>query len=534
MDSGFGRHEIHEYHSIPVPAGADSLSIAGDFLARLPRQPERLVMSIPTQQSTLRNFEFPTKDRKAIASSVLFELEDELPFPIDETTHAYQSYPHPGGTASHVHVYATLKRNLRERIAKWDALGIKPDVVTTEAWAFRCLLQRVAVSPQDQNPRMIIHLGHTRSLIFVFHGGLPIIAREIPWGTSHLSVVLAQNLGVSLQETDALLVDHGLVAQGHSDDPTSPAHKVASALLPELERLILAVKQAEFSTKAMTKFGNSQIFTSGQSSLIPGLSDYISQELHIPIEPLSAMKLGTFSAATYAPQTEAEFALAMALALTQVGTEAKQGINLRKGEFAKAGAGKELDWSMVKGPLLGFSLVSLSLVSSLIFENIHLQKELSAADTKLEKALKNFFGPELGKGTIKNYTSNLSSLKKAIRNQVDQEKTLAEIGAPQPHFPLDFVKNLSAQVSRDVVVDLIQLQVGAKPEGAFDPSAPTQATLTFVVAQPQMAEKIANLMESRLTSMTRSKTEEFKTPSGEKKYKITLSGTPGENMYGTR
>ena len=71
-------------------------------------------MSLKTRQVTFRNLQLPTRDKKAIQSGVGFELEDELPFSIENAAYDY-SIISQSKAGTQVHVAATLKKQRRRR-----------------------------------------------------------------------------------------------------------------------------------------------------------------------------------------------------------------------------------------------------------------------------------------------------------------------------------------------------------------------------------------------------------------------------------
>src|SRR5690606_30643650 len=89
LDSTFGRYEIHEYHEQKVGLEEDPIEVAARLVQGLPKQPDRISVALPSIKTTFRNLQFPTKDKRAIQSGVNFEIEDELPFDIDNTVFHY-------------------------------------------------------------------------------------------------------------------------------------------------------------------------------------------------------------------------------------------------------------------------------------------------------------------------------------------------------------------------------------------------------------------------------------------------------------
>lgn len=67
---------------------------------------------------------------------------------------------------------------------------------------------------------------------------------------------------------------------------------------------------------------------------------------------------------------------------------------------------------------------------------------------------------------------------------------------------------------------------------AFSADLPNSTSLTFLVSNPQVAEKLASLLTNKITQLKQSKIEEITPEGAQKKWKITFSGKPSEDSYG--
>jgi hypothetical protein len=260
----------------------------------------------------------------------------------------------------------------------------------------------------------------------------------------------------------------------------------------------------------------------------------VEQEAKAPTELLRALSGVSSTGVSYAEDTDVSFSLATGAALALLSSEKNLLINLRKGAHSKDSSAGTIQWKTIKGPLTGFSIVSASLILSLIVEGAVYRTELKETNTKLERALKNFFGGQLSASAIRTYLSNPRNLKKQIQSEIEKQRTLALLYAPNERSPVDFMRDLSSAIPKDVIVDLTEFQVGAKPNEPYAEKAPTQARLTFYIANPQMAERVASILTGKLDALERSKMEEVTDPEGQKRWKITFSGMPKEATYGAR
>ncbi len=547
LDTAFGRYEIHEYHEHKLKPGGQPEAITDavrGLIFSLSKAPDKIVVGLRSGQATFRNLQLPTRDKKAILASVGFELEDELPYSMDDAVFDY-SLLGQTGQLSHVHVSSTMNRYVQGIVDTWIQAGVDPDVITTEAWAFRGLLNRLITPPMDKNsspeqlaayeePVLLLQLGHNRTTLYVHWKGTPVIAREIKWGGADLTLAICQNYSIPIEQAKSAQVDHGFVLPESQRHQATPEQiEFSNALMPAFAVLMREIRAAELASKAVTQQPIGRILLSGGTSLLPGLSKLLAEELKVSVQPLHALSSLSHSGVNYSEETDATFALAVSFALTQVGQTRTTGINLRRGEFSKQGTAREFGVEQLRGPLTAFAAVAASVMISFVVQASVYQTRLKDTNIQLEKSIKSFFGG-LPPSTIRNYMNSTSTLRKQVTGELTKQRELAKLMAPNPRSPLDFLKELSATTPRDVVVDVTQFQVGAASISApYSPTEESTASLSVLFANPQVAERFAGILSGKIGDMQRSKMEEVPgAEGGPKRWKVTFSGKPNDDSFG--
>jgi len=538
LDTAFGRYELHEYHERKLDNGVDPIEAVRDLIHSLPKAADRIVVAIRSGQTTFRNLQLPTRDKKAIQASVAFELDDELPFPIEDAVYDYQILSQ-ASSLSNVHVASTLGRYVSGVVETWIGTGVDPDVITTEAWAYRSLLSRIvdlpaaAAGQESPRPTLLLQLGHDRSTLYVHHKGVPIIAREIKWGGADLTLAICQKYSIPIEQAESAKLDHGFVLpESQRSQATSEQVEFSNTLLGPLATLFREIRQADLTCKSLIQENIGRIYLCGGTSLLPGLSKRLAEELRLPVQSLQALSSLSHAGVRYSEETDARFALATALAMTQVGGRGS-GLNLRRGEFAKQGARSDVGWKQLKGPMLAIGSIATCVLLSFVVQTSIYNSRLKDTNSQLEKSIKTFFGG-LPPSALRNYMNSTSTLKKQINGELTKHRELSKLMTPNPKSPLEFLRELSATTPRDVVIDVTQFQIGAAAaNGPYKPEEDSQASLTVLVSNPQMAEKFAGLLSGKIAGMQRSKMEEVPgADGGPKRWKITFSGKPNEEAYG--
>jgi type IV pilus assembly protein PilM len=538
VDSAFGRYEIHEYHEQPLDAGVDPAQALTRLMHDLHKQPDRVVVTLKSSMVTLRNLTLPTKDKKAISSSIGFELEDELPFQIENAAYDY-SILTQGKAGSQVHVGITLKQHVQSALGVWQASQVDPDVITPESWAYRCLLNRVlapagaTAGATQSKPTLLVHLGHERTVLYLHLTGSPVFSREIAWGGKDLTLAICQKYHIPLDQAESAKLDHGFViAEAQKGDVTNEQLEFSETLMQPIRELLREIRQTKLVCKNLTQLPLEAIFTAGGTALLPGLNRVIEEELKTPVKPLQSMSAIATSGVTYSEQTDAAFVLAAAAAMSLVGPDRAMQVNFRKGEFGKQGRGHDLNLSALKRPAQAVGAVALCLTLSLCVQSRVYESQLKDLDTQLERSMKGFFSGVSPSG-IRTYLASPATLRTSVNKELTKQRDLNKLVSPNPHSPLDFLKELSSAIPRDVVVDLTQYQVGAAPTEGFSPTSDVNASLTLLTSNPQSTERLSGLLGGKLKAINRGKSDEVNAPDGSgKRWKTTFTGKPQEESYG--
>lgn len=533
LDSAFGRYEVHEYHERQLAPGENPVEALGSFVQGLPRPPDRIAAALPTSRVTFRNLHLPTRDKKAIQSGITFELEDELPFALEQGLfdHCILSQSKQG---TDVHVAAALRGTIVGALESWSAAGLDPDLLTTEAWAYRTYLNRILPASTQEAPVLVAQMGQERTTLYVHLRGTPILTRELPWGGRDLTQAIAERYGIPLDQAEQAKRDHGFVLSSTQEgEVTREQVEFSSTLIKPLQTLLSELRQAILTCKSLTHQNVSSLYIAGGTALLPGLQRVLEENLAIPTQPLQSLSSISPSGVNYSEQADGPFLLAAALALCLVGPDRAATINFRKGEFAKLGRAREINIATLRKPMIAVGAVLSCMMISLWVQRGVYQGQLADMDGQLERSVKGFFG-QLSSGAVKTYLADPGKLKNSVKKEISKQRELADLMLPNERSPLNYLKSLSGAIPKDVVVDMTRYQVGAAPTEPFAKARESSTvSLTFLVANPQIAAKLDSILGSRIQDKQQSKLEEVPSPDGTgKRWKVTYTGKPSEAAYG--
>jgi|GEM_PF-828077 len=533
LDSAFGRYEIHEYHEQQLLPGEDTKSAVAKLMVSLSKKPDRIAMALRTGQVTFRNLQLPTRDKKAIYSAVGFELEDELPFPLSQAVYNYTTLTQIK-QGVYLHVVATLARTIESEIAKLGGMDLDADVLTTEAWAYRTFLNKALHIESRENPTLLIQMGESRTVLYAHYNSAPLLCREIAWGGRDLTLAIAQHYKIPLEEAEKGKLDHGFVVSPTlQQDVTREQNEFSLVMSEPLLPFLAEIKQALLSCKNLAHSAVSEILVSGGTSVLPGLVRVIQENTGVATRKIQALSSLTPSGITYSEEADSKFLLAASLALSIAGSDRASTINFRTGKYSKHGRSTaQVNMDLLRKPILAAVAITACLLASVITQSYVYKSRLKEADSQLEKSVKGFFG-QISAGAVRTYLSNPANLRTQVNKELTKQRELAKLTTPNPHSSLEFLRELSATVSREVVVDMIRYQVGSSETASFLKPEDATASFAFLVASLPAVDKLTSMLSTKVTGLEKTKVEEVASvDGGPKKFRVTYTGKLSEDSYG--
>jgi len=516
IDSAFGRYEIHDHREIPVQPGEDPVVLAGLALQSMPQPPQKLVVALRSSKLTTRNLQLPTRDRKAIRSAVAFELEDELPFSIDDAV-MDSAILAQVGQVSQVHVATTLKKVFAPELVRLQQAGIDPDIITTDAWALRTLVNRVLKTDEQEKPVMVAHIGEQSTLFYIHWRGFPMLGREIQWGGRDITEELARTLGVDFAQAEAYKCNPTLIQDSHPDGVIPLVGNALESIRRELRHMDLVCK-------GICHEPIQKVLISGGGSLIAGLPEWLEAQTRLPAQRLRSLSSLSPSGVNYATTADLKMSLAAGLAMSLVGNDRNLVVNFRKGDFSKNDRGLEINFQNLKAPLIAAGVTASIFFASMAVQSGVYGRRLEDRDAQLKKAMGGFFGT-VSQSALRTYLSSPGTLKNSLQKELEKNRELAKAFGPNPNSPLLFLKSLSESVPKDIVVDVMNFQLGSAPDSGFDPKKDSSFTLTIISQDPKAAERISSIIVPKLLESGKPSTEELPAAVGKpKRYKTTWTG----------
>lgn len=397
----------------------------------------RWVIGVPQHRMSVLMKRFPFHERAKILRSLAFELEDDIPLDVDDTIFDFKMVEFVG-TSADVLAIACPKDAVRETLALSKDCGFDPEIVGAEGIALANVFEnwqgmppqvpialRTPTVTEDgqtlQVPvarsRLILHIGHTRSIILVYRDSSLIAIRSLQWGGKDVANALSTTFSVSIFEAIKVLETRSFILM-NSAGATQDQIRLSQTVAGQVDFLLKDLRLTLLEVKTSFNLEYSEIELTGGACQIQNLGAYLTQGLEIPanmnLQSLSRLP----SKMTLSTQLEAVAPVAIGLAIEGVKRPRNPPVNLRKIDFVRENLSLKRFWLTWKVPVqIGLSAFTVFLLFSIARDQ--LASSLNAtADDKLTEAAQKAAAIKGAPGTIEGKVrSYIKTQKTVLKNQ---------------------------------------------------------------------------------------------------------------------
>lgn len=234
---------------------------------------KRVVATIPASKAYSRVISQSARlNKKELDEAVMIEAAQYIPIPIEEL---YVDYSIVGTHDDQVDMLmvGAPKSIIDSYMRFFDVIGLEVCAIETTTSAASRIISRLENS--NDTPTILIDLGSLSVDLTVFDNNL-VVNGTIPGGGDDFSSKIAEKLKIEKPEADSIKTKYGLGVSKHQDE-------IRQALRPQLELLIKEIRRVVryYEERTGGKATIGQIITMGGGSNMPGLVDYLTDNLRI-------------------------------------------------------------------------------------------------------------------------------------------------------------------------------------------------------------------------------------------------------------
>lgn len=233
-------------------------------------------------------------DESKILEVVRYEVEQNVPFPMDEIVWGHQFLGDtPEGDRATIIVAAKLEM-VRGVTNAVRAAGLATKIVDVAPMAV-CNALRLAM-PDLEGCNVVLDIGSkTTSLIIVENEKIYI--RSIPVAGGTITRELAQTFGCTTEEAEQLKLERGYVSLGGvTEDPDEVTDRVSKVIRSVMTRLHAEIARSiNFYRSQQGGSAPSRLFLTGGGALMPQLDQFFGETLRVEVDylnPFGAVSIG--------------------------------------------------------------------------------------------------------------------------------------------------------------------------------------------------------------------------------------------------
>ena len=248
-------HELFEKHLI------------GDITTK------RAVMSIPAARCYTRNVHLPKLSAKELRDAITLEIEQYVPVASSEL---YVDYSPIRETEDEVEllVVAVPQKIVDSYLSLAKILDLEiVGIQTSIAAGGRLFLQ----AESTDTPTVLIDFGSLSSDLTIYDKGL-IVTSTVTGGGDSFTNVIASTLNVTDQEAHIIKTKYGLGVSKKQREITEGLTPTLQQMTKEIKRMIRYYEERTDTERKIT-----QVVTMGGGANMPGLSEYMTNLLRIPV-----------------------------------------------------------------------------------------------------------------------------------------------------------------------------------------------------------------------------------------------------------
>ncbi len=411
---------------------------------------ETLMCALPPDIGSTAVLEFPFSQPRKIEQVLAFQLDEAVPFDVEDCVFDYQIVRRQEDGSCEVLV-AYVKRDAFERFLEaLSRVGIDPKVVGFGALSYFNLYDHI-IPEGAQAPVAVLDVGHAHSELCIFDSGDPTVVRDLPFGGEAVTRALADIFSVEPVQAERGKVSEGFVAPRSGDtqvdatiDGTSRKELVGNTCRGAVEPVVREVKRSLVAHELKTGNTVERIYLTGGGSLLRGLGAYIEHVTGVEVVPLQPLNPAFSRLADGGEGVRPYIAKPLALCLRAFHREHQSLVNFRKGEYAYTG-----DFGFLRGRIISMAVAAVVMVVLAAFGVMTKKQALQAEYQTLLNQVRATAVQVMGEETD------------------DVNLVLASMAAPSAspaaaipeHSAYDILAELSQAITPEIKIDVDQLEV---------------------------------------------------------------------------
>jgi len=417
---------------------------------------DRIITAMPGQYISSRVMPFAFSDARKIEAAILSELEDAVPFNMEDMIIDHQILGTMNGQTVALAVM-TRKNFLRSFLEHLQRIDIDPKLVDVDSLAFYNLASYMDM-PAGQCCALV-DVGHEKTSVCIVQDGVLRMFRSINLGGRYLTEFLARDLETDFSEAQRVKhrISRVLCDADQANDLTGDDRLIVERMTLASNAIVKELGRTFYAFKTWEKSPLSRLYLSGGTSRIKNFDGYLQDQLEIPVQ-INRIDQTDLKINPSLTQHMAIMPQSVAIGMRAVGSMKRHSqINLRQGEFAYV----QNYESILKGAGIAFKVVSVALLLLCIsygFKYFFYSRQIDALQQQYLKEYTAIFPSVKSQYANGNFTFQklrtdaTTKLGKEISQKRNAVATFVEENSASP--ALVVLKEMSEAIPKDSKVDI--------------------------------------------------------------------------------
>ena len=425
---------------------------------------DRVLTAMPGQYISSRIIPLAFSDPRRIDMAVMSEIEDAVPFNLDDMIIDHQILGEVNGKTLAM-VVMTRKNFMRGFLEHLQRVNIDPKLVDVDSLSFYNLSPYLHLDPEECVA--MVDVGHEKTSICIVQNGVLKMFRSINMGGAFLTEFLARDLETSIAAAQE--IKHRvsrLVCEADPGADLSVDDKlVAERMTLATNAIVKELGRTLYAFKTWDKTQITKVLLSGGTARVKNLDAYLSEQLSLPVV-LNRLDQSDLKMESHLQEKMLVMPQSVAIGMRSVVSGRKQSqINLRKGEFAYVQNYEQImRAAKVVGRVLGIAFLLLFI--SYGFRSFLYNRQIA----NLEKEyLKEFAAVPMSSKKKPPTNTAFNKLRNDIKTQMQRDiqgrrdAVNQFIGSSSTSPALLVLQELSSGIPKTVKIDVTQFAYTVQP-----------------------------------------------------------------------
>ena len=254
-------------------------------------KPGKVAVSISGQMAFLRTVAIPmVGDSEKFASLVRGDIEQNIPFPIDEMVSGYQVLGDTENGDKSVLIVASKVEQVESITAAVKMAGLDPEIVSVAPVSVANLVK--ANPAYSDECVVVVDIGAKTTSLSIIEGE-KLYNRAIPVAGRTITKEIAQNLGCTMEEAESYKLSNAYVSMGGvMEDEDETLDRVSKVCRSVMTRLQTEINRSINFYRSQQGGGTpAKIYLTGGTALLPQIGEFFQDALGVEVEFLNPLEI---------------------------------------------------------------------------------------------------------------------------------------------------------------------------------------------------------------------------------------------------